>query len=59
MRDYDWYCPYCETYKYDDEVIKVSDVPDYRCQFCGNQVEGAPDPQYPHGGYDTLEEKWL
>ena len=57
MRDFDWYCPFCDEYLIGEEVT-FEETHDQRCGGCGNPVSGIPD-QKAHPVYDTLEEKYL
>jgi len=56
MRDFEWYCPYCEEYLYPEEVT-FEETHDEREGGCGHPVQGIPDPN--DGPYDTLEEKYM
>lgn len=59
MEDYTWYCPKCDCYYRESDLIHIDDDP--RCPDCGMPVNGMPpEANEPHPyGPDTLAESWL
>jgi len=57
MSNYDFYCPFCDTYLCRAEVLNP-DSNNPKDKECGQSVQRISDgPE--EGPYDTLEEMWL